>query len=88
MHRSLRQWDAAVREAYAAQQSTSALDGCSRHELTTSRRRPTFKPPLVPLYQCSLVSSFRPTFDKADKQRNTSLYPRTRNPLRKLRPRS
>jgi len=25
MHRSLRQWDAAVREAYAAQQSKSAL---------------------------------------------------------------
>jgi hypothetical protein len=27
MHRSLRQWDAAVREAYAAQQSESA-DTC------------------------------------------------------------
>jgi hypothetical protein len=31
------------------------------HELTSSRRRPTFQPPLVPIYQCSLVSSSWPT---------------------------
>jgi hypothetical protein len=90
MHRSLRQWDAAVREAYAAQQSESAPISRPVFELTISRCRSTFQPPLMPVYQCSLVSYSMLSLisAKADKQCNTSLHPRTRNPLRKLRTRS
>lgn len=57
MHRSLRQWHAAVREAYAAQQSKIFTPSIACPELTSSRRRSTFQSPLMPIYQCSLVSS-------------------------------
>jgi hypothetical protein len=56
MHRSLRQWDAAVREAYAVHQIWQRL--------TFSRRRSTFQSPLMPIDQCCLVSCSSPAMAK------------------------